>query len=74
MTKLADLIDLEAERLQLGHGYEFTEGPAWSVAEQALIFSDIPADTRYRWTGDGPPGRRGSPARGQRAGRGRPAE
>ena len=26
-------------------GYEFSEGPAWSVREQALIFSDIPGDT-----------------------------
>ena len=42
MTELADLIDLDAERLELGAGYEFTEGPAWSVGEQALIFSDIP--------------------------------
>jgi gluconolactonase len=50
---LHDLIDPAAEHLELGRGYEFTEGPAWSVAEQALIFSDIPADRRYRWTPEG---------------------
>jgi gluconolactonase len=56
MTELHDLIDPGAEQVQLGSGYEFTEGPSWSVAEQALIFSDIPADIRYRWTeGDAAP-------------------
>jgi gluconolactonase len=56
MTELHDLIDPGAEQVQLGAGYLFTEGPSWSVAEQALIFSDIPADTRYRWTeGDAVP-------------------
>jgi len=55
MTLVAELIDLDAERTELGSGYEFTEGPAWSVREQALIFSDIPGDTRYRWTEGGKP-------------------
>jgi gluconolactonase len=56
MTELHDLIDPDAEQVQLGSGYEFTEGPSWSVPEQALIFSDIPADVRYRWTeGDDAP-------------------
>jgi gluconolactonase len=41
--------------MELGSGYLFTEGPAWSVGEQALIFSDIPADIRYRWRGSGVP-------------------
>ena len=47
---LRDLVDLDQERAEFGSGYSFTEGPAWSVHEQALIFSDIPADKRYRWT------------------------
>jgi gluconolactonase len=55
MSALSDLVDLDADRTELGRGYGFTEGPAWSVAEQALIFSDIPADRRYRWTGAGAP-------------------
>ena len=29
-------------------GFDFTEGPAWYGG--ALVFSDIPADTIYRWT------------------------
>jgi gluconolactonase len=52
---LDDLIAPDAEHVQLGAGYLFTEGPAWSVREQALIFSDIPGDTRYRWAGSGAP-------------------
>ena len=55
MTELSDLVDLDDEYLELGRGYEFTEGPTWSIYEQALIFSDIPGDTRYRWTGEGTP-------------------
>jgi len=35
---------------RLGEGYQFTEGPVWSVRDQALIFSDIPGDTRWHWT------------------------
>jgi len=37
----------------LGTGYEFTEGPVWVPAEQALYFSDIPGDARWRWTASG---------------------
>jgi gluconolactonase len=55
MSPLDDLLDPAAEHVQIGAGYRFTEGPAWSVGEQALIFSDIPADRRYRWTGEGAP-------------------
>ena len=47
---LASLIDPGARLSCLGSGYQFTEGPVWSAAEQALYFSDIPGDTRWRWT------------------------
>jgi gluconolactonase len=49
-SALAELIDLGAELECLGSGYEFTEGPVWSVAEQCLYFSDIPGDARWRWS------------------------
>jgi len=61
VTELSDLIDLDAARAELGSGYEFTEGPAWSVREQALIFSDVPGNARYRWADDGPPALIASP-------------
>jgi gluconolactonase len=44
------LIEPDAELRLLGEGYEFTEGPVWVAAEQALYFSDIPGDARWRWT------------------------
>jgi gluconolactonase len=47
---LESVIDPSAELELLGEGYWFTEGPAWNPAEQTLVFSDIPGDTRYRWT------------------------
>jgi gluconolactonase len=50
MTRLDDLIEPGAELQRLGDGYQFTEGPVWSTAEQCLYFSDIPGDTRWRWT------------------------
>jgi len=43
------LVDADAALTQIGSGYVFTEGPAWSVAEQSLYFSDIPGDKRFRW-------------------------
>jgi gluconolactonase len=30
-------------------GYHWTEGPLWVEAEQALLFSDVPANTVYAW-------------------------
>jgi gluconolactonase len=44
------LIDLDATLTLLGSGYQFTEGPVWNPHEQALHFSDIPGDARWKWT------------------------
>ncbi len=38
---------------QLGSGFLFTEGPIWDHRNNNLIFSDIPGDQMYRWTGTG---------------------
>jgi gluconolactonase len=35
---------------RLVDGLRFTEGPVWVPAEQALLLSDVPADTIYRWS------------------------
>ena len=48
--KLGALVDENVEVKQLGTGFTFTEGPVWSTKEQALYYSDIPGDRRYRWT------------------------
>lgn len=34
---------------RLATGFQFIEGPAWVEAGGYLIFSDIPANTMYRW-------------------------
>ncbi|WP_114376334.1 isochorismatase family protein [Elioraea thermophila] len=44
------LIDEHAPVRQLVGGCTFTEGPVWHPEEQALYFSDMPADVRRRWT------------------------
>jgi gluconolactonase len=44
---LAIVGDAEVEKI--AGGFEFTEGPVWSP-EGYLLFSDIPANTIYRWT------------------------
>jgi gluconolactonase len=50
VSALESLIDPTAELTCLGSGYQFTEGPVWMGAEDALYFSDIPGDARWRWT------------------------
>lgn len=34
----------------LAEGFQFTEGPVWDRANQALLFSDPNANTIYRWS------------------------
>jgi gluconolactonase len=38
---------------RVADGFVFTEGPIWHPRAQHLLFSDIPADVRYRYTTDG---------------------
>ena len=45
---LSDLIPNQVPELIAG-GFQFTEGPVWHP-DNYLLFSDIPADTIYRWT------------------------
>jgi gluconolactonase len=45
-----NLIDAAATLQQLASGFQFTEGPAWHRGKQCLFFSDIPANTLYRYT------------------------
>jgi len=52
-SPLAGLIDPGARLRRLGSGYQFTEGPVWDAAGGCLYFSDIPGDTRWRWSEGG---------------------
>jgi gluconolactonase len=40
----------DAEVRQLAKDLKFTEGPTWYAAEKCVLFSDIPADTIYKWS------------------------
>lgn len=48
--RLLDLVAEDAAVERVGAGFQFTEGPIWHPREQCLYFSDIPADTRRRWS------------------------
>jgi gluconolactonase len=43
------IVDEDAEPKVITEGYEFTEGPLWHDSGY-LLFSDIPANTVYKWT------------------------
>jgi sugar lactone lactonase YvrE len=43
------ILDLEARVEQVASGFQFVEGPVWH-ADGYLLFSDIPANTIYKWT------------------------
>ena len=34
----------------LAKGYRFTEGPAWNIKDQYLVFSDTPSDRILKWS------------------------
>lgn len=46
------LVAPDAKVEKLAGGFQFTEGPIWR-RDGSLVFSDIPANTMYRWTSDG---------------------
>ena len=48
---LSDLV-CPGEPVRIATDLEFTEGPVWHP-DGYLLFSDIPADTIYKWTPDG---------------------
>jgi gluconolactonase len=45
-----DVVPRDAVAERIGMDFEFTEGPVW-YPDGTLLFSDIPANTIYRWTG-----------------------
>ena len=68
-SRLASVIDPDAELELLADGFWFTEGPAWNPVEESLVFSDIPADPPVPLErGGGRRGHRPPDAEGQRHG------
>ncbi|MEM1275027.1 MAG: isochorismatase family protein [Pseudomonadota bacterium] len=51
--RFTEIIDPSTQVEQLGSGFTFTEGPLWHPLEKHLIFSDMPADVRRRWSPNG---------------------
>jgi gluconolactonase len=47
------LIAPDAQLEQIASGHRWVEGPAWDRRDGALLFSDIPANTVYRWDSTG---------------------
>ncbi len=47
---LSELIDLNAKIEVLDSGYKWSEGPVWVESQKMLLFSDVPANTIYKWT------------------------
>lgn len=43
------LIPKGAKLEKIADGFTWVEGPVWDKKEQALLFSDIPANTVYQW-------------------------
>lgn len=52
VAALAGLVSDEAELELLADGFRFTEGPVWDARDRCLLFSDIPGDTRHRWSSE----------------------
>ncbi|WP_228466762.1 SMP-30/gluconolactonase/LRE family protein [Adhaeribacter swui] len=44
------MIKKDAKIEVLAEGFTFTEGPVWIEKEKMLLFSDVPANTIYKWT------------------------
>jgi gluconolactonase len=48
---LLDLVEADAALECIGSGFTFTEGPLWTNRDGgSLLFSDMPGDTRRRWS------------------------
>jgi gluconolactonase len=48
--RLKDILAENAAVEKLSGGFRFTEGPVYEAATDTLVFSDIPADTLYRYS------------------------
>ncbi len=49
-TSIHQILTPESRLEKIAGGFRFTEGPVWNRKENALYFSDIPANRIYRWT------------------------
>lgn len=47
---LDHILDTSARIEVIADGFDWSEGPLWVESEHMLLFSDVPANTVYRWT------------------------
>jgi gluconolactonase len=47
---LDSIIDTSSKAEIIAEGFEWSEGPLWIEKKQMLLFSDVPANTIYKWT------------------------
>ena len=48
--ELSRIIKKDAKVEIVADGFQFTEGPVWLDKEKMVLFSDVPANTIYKWT------------------------
>src|SRR6188768_291629 len=48
--ELSRIIKKDAKVETIAEGFQFTEGPLWIEKQKMLLFSDVPANTIYKWT------------------------
>lgn len=48
--ELNSVFEKDAKVEKIADGCQFTEGPLWVEKENMLLFSDVPANTIYKWT------------------------
>lgn len=49
-NELGSVIKKDAKVEIVAEGFQFSEGPVWLDKQKMLLFSDIPANTIYKWT------------------------
>lgn len=49
-NELNGVIKKDAKVEVVADGFQFTEGPLWLNKKKMLLFSDVPANTIYKWT------------------------
>ena len=49
-VRVVELVEFNADLVQVATGFQFTEGPIWHPQQQSLIFSDIINSALYQWS------------------------
>lgn len=50
LPEFTQQIAADAKVEQIAEGFTWSEGPAWLADQQALLFTDVPENTLYRWS------------------------